>query len=124
MKFLETRVRDFLWWPELCGRKGKIDLRPGHFLNQTAHVNQQKRGEIKTLKIFQPGQERASFKNTEEPQNHRASLTFGGHLCRGSLHSVGEEAGMPRVSDHLQSKHERSLTQPEQHHTEGHVWGE
>lgn len=87
-------------------------------------MNQQKRGEIKTLKIFKPGQERASFKNTEEPQNRRASLTFGEHLCRGFLRSVGGEAGMPRLSDHLQSKHERSLTQPEQHLTEGHVWGE
>lgn len=85
-------------------------------------MNQQKRGEIKTLKIFKQGQERASFKNTEEPQNHRASLTFGEHLCRGFLRSVGEEAGMSWLSDHLQSKHERSLTQPEQHLTEAHVW--
>lgn len=71
-----------------------------------------------------PGQKRTSFQSTEEPQNHGASLTFGEHLCRGSLHCVGEEAGMPQLSDHLQSKHKRSLTQPEQHLTEGHVWGE
>lgn len=88
MKLLEARVR-FLWWPKFCGRKGKIDLWLCHFLNQTALVNQQKRGEIKTLKIFKPGQERASFKNTEEPQNHRASLTLGEHLCRGSFTQFG-----------------------------------
>lgn len=85
-------------------------------------MNQQKRGEIKTLKIFKQGQESASFKNTEEPQNHRVSLTLGEHLCRGFLRSVGEEAGMSWLSDHLQSKHERSLTQPEQHLSEAHVW--
>lgn len=114
----------FLRRPKFRGQRGKIDLWLCHFLNQTGLVNQQKRGEIKTLKIFKPGQERASFKNTEEPQNHRASLTFGEHLCRGSLRSVGEEAGMPRLSDHLQSKHERSQPRPEQHLSEGHVGGE
>lgn len=68
--------------------------------------------------------ERASFQNTEELQNHGAPLTFGEHLCSCSLHSVGEEAGMLQLSNRLQNKHKRSLTQPEQHLTEGHVWGE
>ncbi|KAG7224471.1 hypothetical protein INR49_014995 [Caranx melampygus] len=38
----------------------------------------------------------------------------------GTTGGVGEEAGMPRLSDHLQSKHERSQTRPEQHLSEGH----
>lgn len=87
-------------------------------------MNQQKTAEIKTIKIFKTGQERASFKNTEEPQSHRDSLTLGEHLCRSSLRSVGEEAGMPWLYGHLQSKHEHSLTKPEQRLTEGHAWGE
>lgn len=53
--------------------------------------------------MFRSGQERASFKTLEttEPQG---SLTFGEHLCGGSLRSVVEEAGMTWLSDDLQSK--------------------
>ena len=56
--------------------------------------------------------------------NHRASVSFGEHLFRGCSHSVGEETGMPLLCDGLQSKHGCSLTQSEQHLTEGHVWEE
>lgn len=58
-----------------------------HFLSNSL-VNQQKMGEIKTLKIFRPGQESASFENTKEPQG---LMAFGEHLCTGSVWEKRQE---------------------------------
>lgn len=52
-------------------------------------MNQQNRGEIKTLIIFKMGQEKASSKNIETPQNHRPHSLLE-NICVESLDTVWE----------------------------------
>lgn len=64
------RSEKYIWMPKFCGRKGKIELWLCHFLNQIGLMNQQMRGEIKTLKIFKTGQKELHLKTQK---NHRTT---------------------------------------------------
>lgn len=85
--------------------KGRLTCGSCHFLNPTGPLNQQKKGEIKTLKIFGRVWKELHLKAVKNHWTTGLRWVSGEHLCGGSSLGEGEEAGTPRLSDRRQSKH-------------------